>query len=156
MDHTVAVAHERRERDRFGLPKDEYISALVERMVVTGTTRIRTHTDVDPGVGLRGVTAVNEVARRYADAVTIEQVAFPQGGLISNPGTLELLEEAIAGGVAAIGGLDPAGFDNAPNNPIFIGNLMLTTLDNASTSATRTATVTGSPGRVSWREMVGN
>ena len=48
------------------------------------------------------------------------------------------------------------GFDNAPNNPIFIGNLMLTTLDNASTSATRTATVTGSPGRVSWREMVGN
>jgi len=108
------IAHERRERERFGLPSEQYISALVERMIANGTTRIRTHTDVDPGVGLRGIQTVARVAERYRDLVTIEQVAFPQGGLISNPGTLELLEEAVALGVPTIGGIDPAIVDRAP------------------------------------------
>ncbi|MDQ4215849.1 amidohydrolase [Microbacterium capsulatum] len=108
------IARERRERERFGLPREEYISALVERMVANGTTRIRTHTDVDPGVGLRGIETVARVAERYRDVVTIEQVAFPQGGLISNPGTLELLEQAVALGVPTIGGIDPAVVDRAP------------------------------------------
>jgi cytosine/creatinine deaminase len=114
---TVAerIAHERRVRDQYGLPRDEYISAMVEQMIGHGTSHIQTHTDVDPGVGLRGIETVDRVAQRYARAVTITQIAFPQGGLISNPGTLELLEEAVARGVGTIGGLDPAGFDNAPN-----------------------------------------
>jgi cytosine deaminase len=114
---TVAerVAHERRHRDAFGLPAREYICALVEAMIAAGTTHLRTHTDVDPGVGLRGITAVREVAEHYTGMIDIEQVAFPQGGLITNPGTLELLREAVAAGATVIGGLDPAGFDDAPN-----------------------------------------
>ncbi|WP_017590061.1 amidohydrolase [Nocardiopsis ganjiahuensis] len=114
---TVAerVAHERRHRDTYGLPSQDYISALVEAMVAVGTTRVRTHTDVDPGVGLRGITAVAEVAQRYRGVIDIEQVAFPQGGLITNPGTLDLLRDAVAAGATVIGGLDPAGFDDAPN-----------------------------------------
>jgi cytosine deaminase len=113
---TVAerIAHERRERERFGLPSEQYVAALVERMIANGTTRIRTHTDVDPGVGLRGIETVARVAERYRDLITIEQVAFPQGGLISNPGTLELLEQAVALGVPTIGGIDPAIVDRAP------------------------------------------
>lgn len=112
------IAHERRERDRYHLPNEHYIAALVEQMIVAGTTHVRTHTDVDPGVGLRGVEAVSRVAEEYAHAITIEQVAFPQAGLISNPGTLELLEEAVRQGVGTIGGLDPAGYDNAPNEQL--------------------------------------
>ncbi len=108
------IAYERRVRSDYGLPNRDYIAALVEKMIAAGTTHIRTHTDVDPGVGLRGIEAVAAVAERYADAVTIEQVAFPQGGLISNPGTLELLRESVDAGVTTIGGLDPAGFDDAP------------------------------------------
>ncbi|HIX00205.1 MAG TPA: amidohydrolase family protein [Candidatus Nesterenkonia stercoripullorum] len=109
------IAHERRERDALGLPSPQYISALIETMVAAGTAHIRTHTDVDPGVGLLGITTVAEVAQRYAHAVDVEQVAFPQGGLITNPGTLDLLRDAVDAGATAIGGLDPAGFDNAPN-----------------------------------------
>ncbi|CCH76908.1 Cytosine deaminase [Nostocoides japonicum T1-X7] len=109
------IAYERRVRDDYGLPNADYVAALVERMIVGGTTHVRTHTDVDPGVGLRGVEVVAEVAERYADAITIEQVAFPQGGLITNPGTLDLLAEATKAGATTIGGLDPAGFDQAPN-----------------------------------------
>ena len=108
------IAHERAVRDRYGLPRGDYVSALVESMVGAGTTHIRTHSDVDPGVGTRGVEVVADVAKRYADSVTIEQVAFPQGGLISNPGTLALLEDAVAAGASTIGGIDPAGFDGAP------------------------------------------
>lgn len=109
------IAHERAERDRLDLPNKKYIAAMVEAMVAHGTTHIRTHTDVDPGVGIRGIRAVAEIAEQYADAVTIEQVAFPQGGLITNPGTLDLLHDAVAAGATTIGGLDPAGFDKAPN-----------------------------------------
>lgn len=114
---TVAerVAHERRHRDAHGLPSREYASALVEAMVAAGTTHLRTHTDVDPGVGLRGIEAVAEVARRYRGVIDIEQVAFPQGGLVTNPGTLSLLRDAVGAGASVIGGLDPAGFDDAPN-----------------------------------------
>ncbi|GAA3657378.1 amidohydrolase [Nocardioides ginsengisoli] len=108
------IAREREVRDQYGLPQPDYVAALVEAMIGAGTTHIRTHTDVDPGVGTRGIEVVADVAKRYADAVTIEQVAFPQGGLITNPGTLELLEKAVAEGATTIGGLDPAGFDGAP------------------------------------------
>lgn len=108
------IAHERRFRDAYGLPNEDHVAALVEQMIAQGTTHVRTHTDVDPGVGLRGVEAVNRVAERYRHAVTIEQVAFPQGGLLSNPGTLELLEESVKFGVTTIGGLDPALIDHAP------------------------------------------
>ena len=46
--------------------------------------------------------------------VGVEQVAFPQYGLLTNPGTAELLEEALRSGVETVGGIDPAGFDRDP------------------------------------------
>jgi cytosine deaminase len=46
--------------------------------------------------------------------IAVQQVAFPQYGILTNPGTAELLEEALKAGVEAIGGLDPAGFDGDP------------------------------------------
>ena len=88
--------------------------ALLERMVAFGTTHVRTHTDVDPEVGLRGVEAVNEAAARFADRVSVQQVAFPQYGVLSNPGTEQLLAEAVESGVEVVGGIDPAGMDGDP------------------------------------------
>lgn len=109
------IAHERRYRDVYGLPSKQYIAALVETMIAAGTAHIRSHTDVDPGVGIRGIEAVSDVAAHYRHAVDIEQVAFPQGGLLTNPGTLDLLRDAVAAGAQVVGGLDPAGFDRSPN-----------------------------------------
>ncbi len=108
------IANDRRRRTELGLPSVANMSALLERMVAAGTAYVRSHTDVDPEVGLRGVEAVQEVAARFADRVTVEQVAFPQHGLLTNPGTAELLEEALKQGVATIGGIDPAGMDGDP------------------------------------------
>ena len=111
---TDRIANERRRRPEFGLPNAVYIVALLERMVAAGTTYVRTHTDVDPSNGLRGVEAVFEAAARLTGRVTVEQVAFPQSGILTSPGTAELLESALTNGVSAIGGLDPAGVDRDP------------------------------------------
>ena len=108
------IANERRRRGELGLPNADYATALLERMVAAGTSYVRSHTDIDPQVGLRGVEIVREAVARLGGRVTVEQVAFPQSGLLTNPGTAELLEEALKAGVENVGGLDPAGGDNDP------------------------------------------
>lgn len=107
-------ANDRRRRKELKLPKMEHMTALLARMVAMGTSYVRTHTDVDPEIGLAGIEAVHEAAARCTGQVTLQQVAFPQHGLLTNPGTAELLEEALKSGVEAIGGLDPAGVDRDP------------------------------------------
>jgi cytosine deaminase len=108
------IANERRRRFELGLPSADNVVALLERMVACGTSYVRSHIDVDPEIGLRGVDTVRAAAERLDGRITVEQVAFPQSGLLTNPGTEELLEEALARGVEAIGGIDPAGVDRDP------------------------------------------
>ena len=108
------ISNDRRRRGELGVPNADYIGALLERMIAYGTVHVRTHTDVDPEVGLAGVEAVRTAAQRLVGLVTVEQVAFPQHGLLTNPGTAELLDEALRDGVETIGGIDPAGFDRDP------------------------------------------
>jgi cytosine deaminase len=108
------IANERRRRGELGLPSVDNMAALVERMSAAGTTHVRTHTDVYSDVGLAGVEAVRALAERFADRVTIEQVAFPQQGILADPGTAALLDEALRLGATAIGGIDPAGLDRDP------------------------------------------
>jgi cytosine deaminase len=108
------IGNDRRRRGPLGLPDPDHVATLLERMVAAGTGHVRSHTDVDPEVGLRGVEAVTEGAARLDGRVEVQQVAFPQHGLLTNPGTAELLDTALAAGVAAVGGLDPAGGDRDP------------------------------------------
>lgn len=46
------------------------------------------------------------------------------------------------------------GFTSMPNNPIFVGNVMLTSFDNGSTSSIKTAGTTGTMRRVGWQELI--
>jgi cytosine/creatinine deaminase len=108
------ITTERQRRGELGIPDVDRITALLERMVVAGTTHVRSHTDIDPAFGLSGVEAVNAAVARLDGRVTVQQVAFPQYGVLTNPGTAELLEEALASGVDVIGGIDPAGLDRDP------------------------------------------
>ena len=103
----------------YGLPSATYADALLRQMASLGTTHIRTHTDVDPEVGLRGIELIQEVADNAADLVSVEQVAFPQSGIVKAPGTHELLRKAARmPGVVAIGGVDPAGYDGDPHGQL--------------------------------------
>lgn len=76
----------------------------LEECVLNGTTRMRTQVEVDPGIGMRGFDAVHSLIADYAWAIDVEICVFPQEGLISRPGTEELLVEALQRGVKAIGG----------------------------------------------------
>ena len=70
----------------------------LEAAISHGTTRMRTHVEVDPGVGLRGFEGVAALVDEYRWAIDIEICIFPQEGLLNNPGTDELMVEALRSG----------------------------------------------------------
>src|SRR5262249_20070766 len=76
----------------------------LEQCIVHGATRMRTQVEVDPGIGMRGFEAVQSLIADYKWAIDIELCVFPQEGLISYPGTDELLVEALKRGAKVIGG----------------------------------------------------
>ena len=80
---------------------------LLRLAVANGSTRLRSHVDISTGLGLSRLTALLALREAYRDVVDLTFVAFPQEGILSCPGTAELLDEALAMGVEAIGGLDP-------------------------------------------------
>ena len=86
--------------------EDVYTRArgTLEKSIVQGTTRMRTHVEVDPRVGLRGFHAIRRLKRDYDWAIDLQVCAFPQEGLTNDPGTEELLVEACEQGADIIGG----------------------------------------------------
>jgi cytosine deaminase len=76
----------------------------LEECIKHGTTRMRTQVEVDPGIGMRGYDGVESLIADYKWAIDIEICVFPQEGLISYPGTDELLVDALKRGAKVIGG----------------------------------------------------
>jgi cytosine deaminase len=76
----------------------------LEKAIVQGTTRMRTHVEVDPRIDLKGFRAISQLKRDYAWAIDVEICVFPQEGLNNDPGTFELLVEACEDGADLIGG----------------------------------------------------
>lgn len=86
----------------------EDVRARAERTIQDcikhGTTRMRTQVEVDPGIGMRGFEGVQSLIDDYKWAIDIEICVFPQEGLISYPGTDELVVEGLKRGAKLIGG----------------------------------------------------
>jgi cytosine deaminase len=76
----------------------------LEKAIVQGTTRMRTHVEVDPRIGLRSFAAIQRLKRDYAWAIDLDICVFPQEGLLNDPGTDDLLIAACAAGADLIGG----------------------------------------------------
>jgi len=91
-------------------------SRTLERCITQGTMRMRTHVELDPGIGMIGFEAVDQLARDYAWAIDVELCVFPQEGLTNNPGTEELLIEGLRRGARAIGAVPY--FDTDPRAQI--------------------------------------
>lgn len=77
---------------------------VLERAIVHGTTRMRTHVEIDPRIGSRGFEAVKALKRDYAWAIDLSLCVFPQEGLTNDPGTEELLVQALREGGEVVGG----------------------------------------------------
>jgi cytosine deaminase len=94
-------------------PMETRAAALIALAAAHGTTHMRSHVDIDAGIGLRHLECILAVREAHRDLMTIDLVAFPQSGILASPGTAELLDAAIAAGAGVVGGLDPAGFDGS-------------------------------------------
>jgi cytosine deaminase len=77
---------------------------LLRWQVAQGVLHVRTHADVtDPEfTGLKALLDVKEKVRDWAD---VQIVAFPQEGMLSYPGGVELMEEALRLGADTVGGI---------------------------------------------------
>ncbi len=104
LDEAIAI---------LGARKDSYTSAdIIERAgqiirsaVTNGVTRMRTHIDIDTGCGLTAFNALLDVRAQFADLLELQIVAFPQKGIVGDPGCEALLREAMDRGADQIGGM---------------------------------------------------
>jgi cytosine deaminase len=78
---------------------------VIRQAVIAGTTSIRSHVDVDTIGGLRPLQGVLSAREEHADLCEIQIVAFPQEGIERNPGTDELMREALRTGADLVGGM---------------------------------------------------
>jgi cytosine/adenosine deaminase-related metal-dependent hydrolase len=83
-------------------------------MVARGTTRVRSYAQVDVDCGLERFEAVLAARDEHAERCSVEVIAFPQAGLLREPGTVPLLESALQAGADVMGGIDPCQLDRDP------------------------------------------
>lgn len=90
---------------RLFTPEDVHrrASRTLEKCILNGTTHVRTHLEVDPGIGLRGLDGVLPLIAEYKWALDLEICVFPQEGLLNNPGTDALMVEALKRGGKVVG-----------------------------------------------------
>ena len=83
----------------------ERAGTVIRQAVLSGTTRIRSHVDVDTIGGLTPLRGVLQAAREHADLCDVQIVAFPQEGLIRDPGAAGLMDAAMREGAGVVGGM---------------------------------------------------
>jgi cytosine deaminase len=98
MRETAAAKHNFTVDDVYARAKQ-----TIERCIGHGTMRMRTHVELDPGIGMTGFEAIEQLRRDYAWALDLELCVFPQEGLTNYPGTEELLIEGLRRGARTIG-----------------------------------------------------
>ena len=98
MERVSAVKHTMTVEDVI-----ERASATIEKCIGHGATRMRTHAEVDPKIGMRGFEGVRALIDKYRWAIDLEICVMPQEGLTNNPGTDELMIEALKSGATVVG-----------------------------------------------------
>jgi cytosine deaminase len=78
---------------------------VIERGIRNGTTFCRLFADVGTIGGLRAARGLLLVREKYRKLCDIEVVAFPQEGIVRDPGAAELLAGALEEGCNVVGGL---------------------------------------------------
>jgi cytosine deaminase len=78
-----------------------------------GNLHIRALADVDAKARLEGVKALIEVREEFRGIVDLQVVAFPQEGVLREPGAAELMREAMALGADVVGGIPWIEFTDA-------------------------------------------
>ncbi|HPZ07934.1 MAG TPA: amidohydrolase family protein [Candidatus Eremiobacteraeota bacterium] len=72
---------------------------------LNGNTHIRAFADVDSKAKLIGIEALLQAKKEFKDIVDIQVVAFPQDGVVREPGTEKLIDQAMKMGADVVGGI---------------------------------------------------
>jgi len=96
----------------------ERASNLIEVCVARGTAHLRTHVDIDLENRLLKLDGVLAARDRHRGRVSVQIVAFPQGGVMRCPGVLDLLDAAVREGADLVGGIDPLEIDRDPKGQL--------------------------------------
>jgi cytosine deaminase len=79
--------------------------AVIESSVLSGTTRLRSHVDIDTVGGLVPLEGVLAAARDCAAIADVQTIAFPQEGILRDPGAADLMIAAMQSGADVVGGM---------------------------------------------------
>jgi len=93
--------------------KEEYDEAWIIKnvrkalrlAVKYGTTHIRAFADTDSKARLEGVKALLRAKEEFKEALDIQVVAFPQDGVVRDPGAEEYMRKALELGADVVGGI---------------------------------------------------
>jgi cytosine deaminase len=80
-------------------------TTVLHWLVGHGVTFVRSYVDVDSIVGLTALQGVLEARARCRHLAHVELIAFPQEGIVCDPGTGELLARALEQGADVVGGM---------------------------------------------------
>lgn len=111
--------------------------------LLLGTTRVPESSDPCNPTGSGWIMALNPFSGTPPGATYFD---------INGDNAFTNSDKITSGGITYI--VAGIGFSSIPNNPIFVGNTMLISFDNASTGKVDTAGTPGSLQRLSWRELV--
>ena len=100
----IAAIHERKRRYTVDDVRAR-AEKVIEESVRLGTTRLRSHVDVDTIGGLTPLEGVMAAAKACADIAEVKTIAFPQEGILRDPGAYALMEAALEAGADVVGGM---------------------------------------------------
>jgi cytosine deaminase len=83
----------------------ENVRKALNLAVKFGNTHIRAFADTDTKAKLEGIKALIRAREEYKDRVKVEVVAFPQDGVVRDPGAEEYIEAAMKLGADVVGGI---------------------------------------------------
>lgn len=83
----------------------ERAGKTIKSACLNGTTRMRTHVDVDTIGKLVPLEGIVEARKVYAPIMDVQIVAFPQEGIIQDPGTDKVMWQAMDNGADVVGGM---------------------------------------------------
>lgn len=81
------------------------VGRALELALAHGTLAMRMFTDVDSFAGLRALEGVLLARERFGRTMTLQVCAFPQEGLLTNPASGDLMQQAMEMGADVVGGI---------------------------------------------------
>jgi cytosine deaminase len=91
----------------------ENVRKAVKLALKFGNTHIRAFADTDTKAKLEGIKALIKAREEFKDQVTIEVVAFPQDGVVRDPGAAAYIRQALELGADVVGGIPWIEFTDA-------------------------------------------